>query len=264
MKNYTKIIKNKLNSIYNFNTYDKVKIMDLDVALEIIYKDSPYQKIAENIIDKLLFLLQLNNNNLMKIENEKSDNKKYPLKSKVSEKNINLNEDLDVGSLNISKEAQNYVKCINNIIFKSSFDIENAKNVLLMEYIRDIIRNEGINVLKNYYLTNGDLFNHTFGLLSSNGINCCQIKISSNEDFIQILSHNIKYIHEQIDNLNLNIQNEPFLIIKKEEFMGYIIKNLNLILTDTNILLENNSQYKLIEDKEHQNSLFDIKKAPHF
>ena len=75
----------------------------------------------------------------------------------------------------------------------------------------------------------GDLFNHTFGLLSSNGINCSQIKISSNEDFIEILSQNIKYIHEQIDNLNLNIQNEPFLIIKKEEFMGYIIKNLNLI-----------------------------------
>ena len=258
LKNYTKIIKNKLNAIYDFNSFDKIEIMDLDKSLEIIYKDSPYQKIAENIINKLLFLLQLSNDNSLKIESDKNDNLRIPLKSKISEKNINLNEDLDIGSLNISKEAQNYVKCINNIIFKSSFDIDNAKNILLMEYIRDIIRSEGIKLFKNYYLSIGDLFNNTFGLLSSNGISCSKIKINSNEDFIRILSQNIKYIHEQIDNLKLNILNEPSLTIKKEEFISYIIKNLNLILTDTNILLDNNSQYKLIDIKD-KNSLFDIK-----
>ena len=127
------------------------------------------------------------------------------------------------------------------IIQQNKVDIENTKFALYVKYIRNIIRNRGLELLCEFYTSNNyfDLFTNTYGLISSgltqSGSNAIML---NNEMTYILLEHNVKCIHHQLGLFNSEIMG---MTITKNDYLCTVLKNLNLLLNDVNVIFLNPS-----------------------
>ena len=134
------------------------------------------------------------------------------------------------------------------IIQQNKVDIENTKFALYVKYIRNMIRNRGLELLCEFYTSTNyvDLFTNTYGLISSgltqSGSNAIML---NNEMTYVLLEHNVKCIHHQLGLFNSEIVG---MTITKNDYLCTVLKNLNLLLNDVNVILsEEHCDYKWVK-----------------
>ena len=252
LREYSKVLQNKLVKIYSFPTNPPCKEITLDTLLPKVETESPYKNVILPIIDKLLLILEFKNNPHIQIKENELELSKKELsltftKSKISEStNLYIN-DIDASTLNIPIQAQRIVQKIFGIIQQNKVDIENTKFALYVKYIRNIIRNRGLELLCEFYTSNTyfDLFTNTYGLISSgltqSGSNAIML---NNEMTYILLEHNVKCIHHQLGLFNSEIMG---MTITKNDYLCTVLKNLNLLLNDVNVILSNTLYYMQLE-----------------
>ena len=248
LKSYTNLIKARLTGIYQFTSYDKIDLLDEDAILEKVYANSPYMTIATNTINKLSLLFEVNRDVSLDIRDKDANKNSLALtfgKSTFS----NTNNVIDDTEVQIPQKAKYIVQCIFNVIQKSKFDTQNVKLSLYTKLIRDIIRQKGFDLLTEYDVKHGDQFANSYGVISS-GFATRSSTMTSAIKSHAIINAYVNQLHKQIDLLNVDL--------KTDEYHSTILKNINLILNDLNLILTNQLKFKC-EDNNVLSALCNIK-----
>jgi hypothetical protein len=295
LKSYTNFILSKLSKIYNFEQFENCTEMNLDEVYNNIYHDSPYAMIAEYVLEKLFFLLELNqdssinekidsnNTSMVSTPKGRSMTKKITFEMKDSKElsrqgSQSITPRHDSNNMNYVVESfrkvkrwenedelngvpsphQNLIRGIFNWIYKSP-DTNLIRNLMNQQNSRLKIREIGMKNLMR--LTGDSLYNHlskisyniigalTLSLKNSitNGLEAVVRSIDIKyKELENILIYYVQFYNNEINNLltvpKSQISNYCYLPDNKikpshELFIIHKIKNLNLLLSDINIIL---------------------------
>lgn len=290
LKSYTNFILSKLSKFYSFEQFENCSVMNLDEVYNNIYHDSPYAIISEYVLEKLFFLLELNQDCSI---NDKTESKATTPKGRSINKKINFDTreskelsrqgsqsitprqdnnmnyvvdsfkkvkrwDNDEELNGISSPHQNLIKGIFNWIYKSP-DTNLIRSLMNQQHVRLKVREIGLKNLMR--LTNDSLYNN-FSKISYNIIGAITLSLKNSisnglesvgrsidikyKDLENILIFYVQFYNNEINNLltvpKSVISNYCYLPDTKikqnhELFIIHKIKNLNLLLSDINIIL---------------------------
>jgi hypothetical protein len=231
LKTYNNFIIKSLGAYYNFEdlTIDSIEGEKL---ISKLYTKSPYSNIAFHVLNKILFLMELN-----------SASSSNDIRDSIKKKTEGSDSCL-------TGYQQSVVKSMFNFLYKNS-NLPRVKHYMIKQYQRLIVRQKGIKGLVGFSNKSLDeLFLHNLGSICSatkkdllNGIETVSESLMSSyiskEDIGYILNTILTCYNSLINPVNLKELKfvNPSDNITNEYIHAYKLKNLNLALTDINILL---------------------------
>ena len=274
LKVYTNFILKNISKYYTFeelsNSNKIASELDEEKILNQLYSDSPYYKMAYIILEKLFFLLELNNfkeqdkeissqaidvSDSELLNKKTSSSKELPGLNHNNKINNRKSVKYDEDEFILTTNQQIYLKSLINFLHKNINPIS-VKNFMQRQYMRAKSRQIGIeNSYK--YLNDNTRFNINY-ILNSVGSICYSVRndIYSNIETVNtspimikpdeiglLLTYYIYLFNENIYGYSSNLSNLKLLSVTEEEINNesitcYRLKNLNLILYDINILLK--------------------------
>jgi hypothetical protein len=243
LKTYTNFIFKSLSDYFNFED-ETISEIEYDKIISKLYNTSPYTNIANFVFSKLIFLLELNN--ISKTENNEQ------LDSNVLSREHSLVKKKTDEELILTPQQNNILKSIFTFLYKNN-DLNKLKHYMNKQYKRLEIRQKGLKNIVKLYNNNLDrLFLHSLG----------GVCFSTKHDVLnglETISQNLIVENISMSDINcvLNILIEtyndilPISIAKDfkslskddsnttdEHIQAYRLRNLNLILSDINVILK--------------------------